>query len=269
MSPARPVGRFHQRSTARTGWTLVELLVVVAIIGLLLAMLLPAVQSVREAARRAACQNNLRQLGIAIHSYEGVYQALPPGCHEWRPWGGNPALKNFAWSAMILPFLEQVPLHHGIDFGLPFDHPVNLELARQTIPVFLCPSNAIPLTQTLGRSDYGGLFGQRITTRTGTNNGLFIYNRAIKFSEITDGLTHTIAVAEDSGGPNAEWINGNNVFEQSGGINDPNAWIGDNEIRSRHPGGALALMCCGRVEFFSNDLDKPVLAALITRDFGD
>jgi len=251
------------------GLTLVETLVVIAIIAILVALTLPALQAVREAARRVQCQNQLRQLGIAIQHYELSNSSLPPGCHEWRPWGGSSDLKNFAWSAMILPFLEQSQLHNLVDFRLPYDHPLNAQAAGTTISVFLCPSNSNSRSVGGGRSDYGGIYGQRLTVSNPTDNGVFIYNRAIRFAEILDGLTHTISVAEDCDSPDAEWINGSNVLEQGGLINDATAWIWDNEIRSKHPGGALGLFVCGRVEFLGNETAKSVLASLITRDFGD
>lgn len=253
----------------RLGWSLVELLVVIAIIGILISLLLPAIQAVREGARRARCSHNLRQIGIAIHHYELVHRELPPGCYQWRPFGGNVNLKNIAWSAYILPFMEQENLHRLVDFSVPFDHPNNVPAAKTNLPIYLCPSSQLPNPDQLGRSDYGGLYGQRITIRSPTDNGVFIHDQAIRLQEIHDGLTHTMAVAEDARSPNAFWIDGGNVFEQAGGINDPTVWVWDNEIRSEHPGGANALFCCGRVQFLSNSTELLALAALITRDFGD
>ncbi len=248
--------------------TLVELLVVMAIIGILVGLLLPAVQAAREGARKIQCQNNLRQIGLALQNYESALKTLPPGCLQWRPFRGNPNLKNFAWSAMILPYMEQTNLHGLVNFNVPYDHPLNSLAAKQPLTVYLCPSS--PTRETVrGRTDYGGLYGQRITTRSNTDNGLLIYNRAIKFREVTDGITNTLIVAEDSKGPNGEWINGSNVFEQSGGINDPKAWIGDNEIRSYHTGGAMTLFCCGRTQFLSDSTDTLILAGAITRSAAD
>lgn|GEM_PF-187156 len=250
------------------GMTLVELLVVMAIVGILVGLLLPAVQSAREAARKIQCQNNLRQVGLSLHNYNDAIGSLPPGCLQWRPWGGDPRLKNFAWSAMILPYMEQTNLHRLVDFDYPFDHAVNSKAGKTPVGTYLCPS--VPTRETArGRTDYGGLYGQRITTRNQTDNGVLIYNHPIRFREIIDGLTNTLAVAEDSGGPDGEWINGNNVFEQSGGINDPRAWIGDNEIRSKHGGGAMLLFCCGRTQFVSDSTDLGILAAIITRGSRD
>ena len=91
---------------APLAFTLVELLVVIAIIGILVALLLPAVQAVREAARRMQCQNNLRQIGLALHNYHAAFRKLPPGGIEVRP--EVPGGKQLAWSAFVLPFLEQI-----------------------------------------------------------------------------------------------------------------------------------------------------------------
>ena len=248
--------------------SLVELLVAIGIIGVLVSLLLPAVQAAREATRRIQCQNNLKQIGLAIQNYESAYRTMPPGCLQWRPFRGDPKLKNFAWSALILPNMEETNLHRLIDFNYAFDHPANQNAGRTSIPTYQCPSVPFRITQR-GRTDYGGLYGQRITVQSETDNGVLIYNRPIRYREVRDGLTNTMIVSEDTGGSDGEWINGNNVFEQSGGINDPNAWIGDNEIRSKHPSGAMALFCCGRTQFLSNSTDRKALAAMITRDLGD
>jgi prepilin-type N-terminal cleavage/methylation domain-containing protein len=254
----------------RRGFTLIEMLAVLAVIGILIALLLPAIQSAREAARKAQCQNHLRQVGLAIQNYESALRTLPPGCLQWRPWGGDPRLKNLAWSALILPYIESTTIYQQVDFDYAFDHPRNRAAAAMRVSVYLCPS-ALDTAPASGRArtDYAGLYGQRITTRQNTDNGVFIYNRPIRLREISDGITQTLAVAEDTGGPDGEWINGSNVFEQSGRINDPRAWRGDNEIRSPHPSGAMLLFTCGRVQFVSESMELRILAAIITRNHGE
>jgi prepilin-type N-terminal cleavage/methylation domain-containing protein len=247
------------------GVTLVELLVVVSIMGILAALLLPAVQSAREMARQAQCQNNLRQVGLALHNYHSVLRTLPPGCMQWRPFNGPRFLKNYAWSALILPYMEAQNVHSLVDFDHPFDHPINATARKTNVATYVCPS--VPTVEgKSGKTDYGGLYGQRITTRINTDNGVFVYNQPFKFRDIRDGLTFTAAVAEDTGGPDGEWINGSNIFEQSGGINDPRAWAMDNEIRSHHRNGAMVLFACGRTLFVSNHCKPSVLAAMITRN---
>ncbi len=265
ITPATPA---NFRPRVRAGFTLVEVIVVLSIVAVLAALLLPAVQSAREVARRIQCQNNMRQIGLALHNYDASLRTLPPGCLQWRPFNGPTFLKNFAWSALILPFMEEQNVHSLVDFNHPFDHPTNAVARRTPIATFMCPTvpNHPPKP---GKTDYGGLYGQRINTRIDTNNGIFVYNQPFKFRDITDGLTYTAAVAEDTGGPDGEWINGSNVFEQSGGINDPKAWALDNEIRSHHRHGAMVLFACGRTMFVSNHCRPDILAAMITRNWAD
>ena len=241
------------------------MLVTISIIGILIGLLLPAVQMARESARRAQCSNNLHQIGIALHGYHDARKTLPPGCLQWRAQASATNLKQFAWSAFILPYLEQVPLYEKIDFNVPYDHPSNAEAGSARLSSFICPSATSPAPGGLGKTDYAGLYGQRLTTFKNTNNGVFIYNRAFTFGMIRDGLSQTMCVAEDTVGPECEWINGRNTFEQSGSINDPQASLIDNEIRSQHTGGAMVLFVDGHVSLLHNDLDRKVLAALITR----
>ncbi len=247
--------------------TLIELLVVIAIIGVLVSLMLPAIFGSREVARRTVCTSNLRQIGIAITGYDTTYRRLPYGCLEWRR---NARSKNrqYAWSATILPYLDQSVLYESIRFDKPFDDALNAKAASTVLSVYMCPS-VEHKPQTRGPSDYGGLYGQRLTTKKFTDNGVFIYDRSFRTNDVVDGLSNTMAVAEDCAGPDSEWINGRNVFEQSGGINDPNVWNGDNEIRSNHTGGAMTLFLDGTPRFLSNSIDRRTLAAFITRSAKD
>lgn len=251
----------------QSAFTLVELLVVISIIGVLVALLLPAVQAAREAARKASCKNNLRQVGIALHLFHGARNHLPVGCVEWRGFGKPASNRQFAWSAYLLPYLEQQNLFEKIDFTHPYDAPENAEPAAIRLGVFECPT-ADKRNLIRGQTDYGGLFGERILSSE-PEDGVFLYDKVLSFDDIRDGLSQTMAVAEDVGGPDAEWINGNNVFVQSGGVNDPHAWAGDNEIRSRHIGGALSVFADGHVQFLSNQIDARVVGGLITRNGGE
>ncbi len=250
-------------SKRQAAMTLIELLVVIAILGVLVSLILPAVQAAREAARQVSCKNNLRQIGIALHAYQDAHRTLPTGCLEWRTWRSPPTHRQFAWSALLLPFLEQQPLHASIDFSLPFDSNRNATAARTRLSVYECPT-AENRNLVRAQTDYGGLFGELMSDRE-QDDGVFLYERSIRFSEITDGLSNTLAVAEDVGGPDSEWINGRNVFVQSGGINDPNAWNGDNEIRSRHGPGAMVLFVDGRTLWMAQSIDTITLGQFITR----
>ncbi|MBN2216557.1 MAG: DUF1559 domain-containing protein, partial [Pirellulales bacterium] len=131
------------------GFTLVELLVVISIIGVLIALLLPAVQAAREAARRITCTNNLKQMGLAMQSYHDALESFPPSYVIWPGGGGvngtpDPATRDagpgWAWAALLLPRLEQQSLHDSINFGLPCWHAENHAPTQAILNVFQCPS---------------------------------------------------------------------------------------------------------------------------------
>src|SRR3954471_13250125 len=139
----------------RRGFTLIELLVVIAIIAVLIALLLPAVQAAREAARRMQCVNNLKQIGIALHNYNGTSDSLP--------WGDGPDQWN-QWSALTLTLshLEQSSLYNAINFSFGLQNPalgVNTTAQRSTLSFALCPSDVDRLTSADGHLNYSGNAG--------------------------------------------------------------------------------------------------------------
>ncbi|MDZ4818135.1 MAG: DUF1559 domain-containing protein [Planctomycetota bacterium] len=253
--------------TAR-GFTLVELLVVIAIIGILISLLLPAVQTARAAARRTACQNNLRQIGIALHAYHHVHKQFPVGCTEWRP-GSDTAFRQLAWSAWILPQLEESTLFNQLDLNTAFDSTANATAATTVLPVYRCPGSTreSSLLQGRGVCDYGGINGESIRSPNTPEKGIMIHDKAITISQIRDGLSKTLIVAEDTFFYDAQWINGRNLFDQAYAINAAQGT--DNEIGSAHTGGAQGVMADGSVHFLSEELNKQILAALCTRARGE
>ncbi len=177
--------RFH-------GFTLVELLVVITIIGILIALLLPAVQSAREAARRLQCQNNLKQLGLACLNYESIYGVFPPASHWAQGPTGMPSTdiqtanqSNLRenWVIMILPFLEQQPLYDAFDLTLPITDPENEQARSAQLAVMRCP------TDPANRTNYSGQSGNSHTSNHGPNWGRGNYgaNGALGFQTITVG----------------------------------------------------------------------------------
>jgi prepilin-type N-terminal cleavage/methylation domain-containing protein/prepilin-type processing-associated H-X9-DG protein len=274
----------QKRALWRAGMSLIELLVVMAIIGVLVAILLPAVQAAREAARRAECQNHLRQIGVALHLYHDAHGHLPIGCIDKRVPRTNPNGRQLAWSAEILPHLEEQSLWRRIDFGAAYDSTTNAAAAATIVTVYLCPSTirlatgregatvAYPVPTGGGNAyraaaiDYGGIYGAAQTSPAA--NGAFLYDRAVKLSEITDGASDTLALAEDTGRgwtQDGEWINGENIYDVSNPINTQQ----HNEIWSDHPGGAMALWCDGGATLLAETIDLPVLRAICTRAGND
>jgi prepilin-type processing-associated H-X9-DG protein len=270
------------RSQRCAAFTLVEVLVVIATIGILVALLLPAIQAAREAARRAECQNHLRQIGVALHNYHEAHRQLPVGCVDKRIPTFNPNGRQLAWSAEILSQLEESSLRESIDFTAAYDSPINAPAAATVLPIYLCPStvrlasgregsivNGATTSGTVytgAAIDYGGIYGAAQTSPAA--NGVFLYERPVKFSEITDGASHTLAIAEDTGrgwGHDGEWINGENIYDVSNRINLQQ----HNEIWSDHPGGAMVGWCDGGATLLASQMDLAVLRASCTRSGND
>jgi prepilin-type N-terminal cleavage/methylation domain-containing protein/prepilin-type processing-associated H-X9-DG protein len=257
------------------GFTLVELLVVIAVIGILLALLLPAVQAAREAARRVSCSNNLHQIGVGIHAYNDSYREFPPGAIEMRSLTSLSRFKarQIAWSALILPYVEQKSLYQSLDLSKPFDNAANTQGAAQVVPLYLCPS--VPrntfLVQNRGACDYGGIMGQTLKPSATFQDGVMIDKEPgtspIQIKDIRDGAPYTLLISEDAAWQDGQWINGQNVFVISWPINYPPN--GDNEIRSKHSHGANALFCDGGVRFLDQEMDLDTLKALATRAGGE
>ncbi|MEX1041903.1 MAG: DUF1559 domain-containing protein [Pirellulaceae bacterium] len=193
----------------KPGFTLVELLVVIAIIGVLVALLLPAVQQAREAARRMQCGNHLKQLGLALHNYESTYRVFP-GLPDSSSYG-------FSVQAKLLPFIEQGNLQDLIDFRHPLMlgsggsqalNPVHTQVAGQAIPLLLCPSDgqspifenhSSAAGQAFAGTNYVVCTGSGIDTNYDTRaatDGMFWWNSATGFRDMIDGSSNTVVLSE-------------------------------------------------------------------------
>lgn len=270
---------FTTRASVR-GFTLVELLVVIAIVGLLVAMLLPAVQAARESARRSACENQLRQIGLALTAYVDVHQELPVGCLGCQSF----PKKRISWLVALLPYLEEESLHEQFDNTIAIDASPNYEASRTVLPVLLCPSADGPTLPEQGGAftDYAGLFGlegvldptipeEDISPRFYIPYdwfGVLMYEVAVAPREITDGLSKTLCVGEMFDRrivEESEWARGSQLYAQDNATAVNEAPGRKNDLGSAHPGGALAVRCDAGVEFLTDDLDQAVLNAWFTR----
>jgi len=198
-------------------FTLIELLVVIGIIAVLIALLLPAVQMAREAARRSQCVNNLKQIGLAIHNYHDTYRAFPPGSMFCSP---DPVLGSIPshWSehALILPYLEQSGIYGSINFSLPvwgglgpppYDVDVHATVRSQRLEVFLCPSDQNPgtLSGAYGPNNYMSNWG--VFHLDGLFQAVVWPNGTIASNKIIDGLSNTAAFSESVKGDDSAGVN--------------------------------------------------------------
>ena len=299
----------HRSGQFSNGFTLVELLVVIAIIGVLVALLLPAVQAAREAARRTQCLNNFKQVGIALQNYHAAYNQFPPGAFYNHPsCNGIAMLNGPGWGIEILPHLEALSIDNlWRDEGAWGIYGVNnVKVAENRIGFFLCPSD--PQDEWL---DVGAIHGQPIrwwNTNIGgvadstsawtddlqcfigdnrpliepeTGDGMMINKTPIRLANVTDGSSSTLFVGEVTGGEvgsNRGWIYANGTLFSTGwGINGagtiPGEGVfiqnGEAPFSSYHPGGCHFARVDSSTQYVSQDIDVLVLVALTTRDADD
>jgi prepilin-type N-terminal cleavage/methylation domain-containing protein len=204
----RPRAQFPCARAPRA-FTLVELLVVIAIIGILMALILPAVQGARESARRTQCLNRLKQLGLALNNYYSAQRHYPAGLVS-KPYAADPShpYTFYRWSALaqMLPYIENKSVRNMLDISYPLYMPgggypfadVNKAALAAVVPDFLCPSDlGLPVKDGLGPTNYVACSGSGISGGTPfETDGIFFVNSATRISQIKDGTTHTIAFSE-------------------------------------------------------------------------
>ncbi len=253
-SAPSPIGGYSRpRPPKQTNSMLIVLVVVLGFgcLGgpILIALLLPAVQAAREAARRAQCTNNLKQIGLALHNYHDTYKCFPSAAIADE--NGTP---RYSWRVAILPFIEQGALFDAYDCDVSWDDPRNAMVRAISIPNYRCPSDGLGAPN---ETNYVMITGE------GTVGNL--PNEFTKMADIRDGTSNTIAIVEivDAG---IEWSEPRDLTlgQLSMRLNDGSG----NSPSSRHPGGLNVLLCDGSTTFIAENIDPGTLDLLFRRDDG-
>ncbi|MFH1921619.1 MAG: DUF1559 domain-containing protein [Planctomycetota bacterium] len=264
------------------GFTLVELLVVIAIIGILIALLLPAVQAAREAARRSQCTNNLAQFGLALQNYDSAHEMLPPGVvNSEGPIRSEPQGYHMNWLVQLLPYVEEQVTFQHIDFSVGAYDEKNGPVSKTEISLFQCPSDpgGRYSGETPSVSNYAGCHHDVEAPIDADNHGIFFLNSHVRYRDILDGATHTIFIGEKMIDANdLGWLSGTRSTLRNTGtpinatavirdepgyharpgkpqpvIDPTNLYVGG--FSSYHPGGANFLFGDGSVRFLSETID--------------
>lgn len=273
------------RRLGREGFTLIELLVVIAIIGVLIALLLPAIQKVRESANRVSCQNNLKQIGLGVLNFENSMGGLPPSATTGMGAGAPYFPYQHSWSAALLPYIEQTASFNLYHYDRNWDAPINNQAVRTYLKLFNCPTTPVQprIDKTVSAMPSAGDYHAVNAIKCFVGINCFGYSmpncrppypesvmndprlvgamrrdQITKISAITDGTSNTILVAEDAGRP--KWYNADrNEFipnpsppNGQAGWADPNgAFSIDGSNPNGQVPGSCAINCSNNSEVYS------------------
>jgi type II secretory pathway pseudopilin PulG len=224
--------------------TLVELLVVIAVIGIVIALLIPSVRSAREPARRNSCMNNLKNISLALLRYEEEHGSLPPAYTV-----DEQGKRLHSWRALLLPYLEQSKLFESIDLSKPWDDPANAKARDTVVEVYQCPSSP----ELNGLTNYLGVVGPDCA---------FSGSVPRELSEVKDGPVMTVAVIDVGTNRAVPWMSPQDISEDGVLELVPDAKI-------NHPGIMLAAFLDGSARSISQDVDPIVLRAILTISGGE
>ncbi len=283
--------RLARPRASRRAFTLVELLVVIAIIGVLVALLLPAVQAAREAARRVSCLNNVMQVGLSLHNYEFHHEMLPAGVtNPDGPIRNEPQGIHVSWIVKTLPYLEQNALYRKFDQTAGAYADANAQVRAAQIRTLLCPSDGMPVmneASTIARSNYAGCHHDREAPIDKDNHGLLFLNSQIRYSQIYDGSSQTILVGEALTSPEGlGWASGTRAtLRNTSAIEAGRPYLGPDQSRgdekeksgslfvggfgSYHPGGGNFGFADGSVRYLSTNTAPELLRQLGNRADGE
>lgn len=286
------------RRRPRMGFTIIELLVVILVIGLLAAMLFPALQAVMELTRGNACRNNLRQIGLALRGYESTWDVFPPSRIRWRDETGRDILHS--WTPSILGYCEQKALADQYNYDRHWRSNDNGTVVKTFVSLFVCPSTSnqrrVDLFTGAASGDYGAINEVKLDyyDALGIEPPLVRAGAMTRWlptarKDVTDGDSHTILIAEDAGRPEW-WIRRKSISTKP--TRDGNGWAdpdcgfsvsgvtedgmfeggqcvlncsNDSELYSFHNDGLYALFADGSVRFLSEQIHHQTLVALVTR----
>lgn len=282
------------RSLGRRGFTLVELLVVIAIISILIALLLPAVQMAREAARKVSCQNNVVQIGLALHNYEFHFEHLPAGSiSDEGPIRSEPEGKHISWIVQMLPYIEQRNLSQKFDASAGAYAAKNALVRGAQISILQCPSDPVPYINDAGnvaRTGYAGCHHDAEAAIDSDNHGLLFLNSKVRYADIEDGSSVTLLLAEAlTSKDGLGWVSGtratlrNTSTIREGNFslaNVPGSAAGDDEsakasatfvggFGSYHAGGINAGFADGSTRYLSHNTEPAILRQIGNRADGE